>query len=284
MFTAEHRPLEVGASHPLRETFERVLSGTAQPDLGDDPLEFGRRRLRDLLRDRVERLEEAVARAERRRHDRQARRAAARGAGRRASTARSAATPLGTRRRRPRSTSARTQFRRSAAAKSPNTRHATADATTNSPDRSETPAASSSASSRSLNPLDSANRVPNFVTLSGIHPPVCGAATAGLAGLAGPAGSRRACARRGPDPASCGPRFPAGTTPSRNATMPDADPDQDLGRLDAECEHQTPFGSKANSSGSTYTPRSANLSRNFGRSPVDFRRPLNLPSSSTPEE
>ena len=65
---------------------------------------------------------------------------------------------------------------------------------------------------------------------------------------------------------------------------PDGDADEDLRRLDAECEHQTPFGSKANSSGSTYTPRSANLSRNFGRSPVDFRRPLNLPSSSTPEE
>jgi hypothetical protein len=68
-------------------------------------------------------------------------------------------------------TRARIQFRNRAAPITPNTRHATADATTNSPERSDTPAASSSTSSRSLNPRDSANLVPNFVTSDGIHPP-----------------------------------------------------------------------------------------------------------------
>src|SRR6476660_6409457 len=48
--------------------------------------------------------------------------------------------------------------------------------------------------------------------------------------------------------------------------------------------HQTPLDSSAKSSGSTYTPRSASLSRNLGRRPVDFRRPLNRPSSSIPAE
>src|SRR5207253_8810821 len=48
--------------------------------------------------------------------------------------------------------------------------------------------------------------------------------------------------------------------------------------------HQTSLDSSAKSSGSTYTPRSANLSRNLGRRPVDFRRPRNRPSSSIPAE
>ena len=42
------------------------------------------------------------------------------------------------------------------------------------------------------------------------------------------------------------------------------------------------FGSRAKVSASRNTPRSASLSRNFGRRPVDFMRPLNLPSSSSP--
>jgi hypothetical protein len=64
----------------------------------------------------------------------------------------------------------RSELRRSAAPSTPNTSAARADATTNSPERSDTPAPSP-ASRRSLNPRDSAKRVPNLVTLSGIHPP-----------------------------------------------------------------------------------------------------------------
>ena len=71
MFTASTAHLKSADADPLGERLERVLGRSAQSDLGDDPLELGRGGLRDLLGDRVERLEEAVARAERAGHDRQ---------------------------------------------------------------------------------------------------------------------------------------------------------------------------------------------------------------------
>src|SRR5262249_43608199 len=65
----KHRPLDGGTPHPLGESLERILRRPPQSDLGDHPLELRGGRLRDLLRHRVERLQEAVPRSERRRHD-----------------------------------------------------------------------------------------------------------------------------------------------------------------------------------------------------------------------
>ena len=69
-------------------------------------------------------------------------------------------------------TPARMGLPRIAAPMAPPTRKATTETTTNSPDRMLTPAASSSASSRSLKPRASANRLPKWVTRSGIQPEV----------------------------------------------------------------------------------------------------------------
>ncbi len=60
--------------------------------------------------------------------------------------------------------------RKSAAPTTAPTTNATTESTTNSPERTFTPADSSSASSRSLKPRDSANRLPKRVTRRGIHP------------------------------------------------------------------------------------------------------------------
>src|SRR5512132_3134769 len=67
----EHRPHEVGAPDALGERRQRVLRGPAQTDLGHHALELGGGGMRDLLRHRVQRLEEAVPGAERGRQDRE---------------------------------------------------------------------------------------------------------------------------------------------------------------------------------------------------------------------
>ncbi len=66
--------------------------------------------------------------------------------------------------------SAMTRFWSNAAPKTPASSAAPTVPTTNSPERRLTPAASSCASSRSLNPLAWANRDPKADTCSGIHP------------------------------------------------------------------------------------------------------------------
>ena len=154
------------------------------------------------------------------------------------------------------------------------------------PERRETPAASSSASTRSLNPRDSANRVPNFVTSLGIQPVPCSTVPAADGWLPGRITARmRASTWRS--------FFALAALPSRNHTKKKAH-ERDDTRKDVPgrwgcperappVRHQcAPFGSRAKSSASTYTPRSASLSRNFGRRPVDFSRPRKWPSSSIP--
>ena len=196
----------------------------------------------------------------------------------------------GTRRRTPATPARARELRRSASRQAaPNRAPQPPVATTNSPDRRLTPAASSSASSRSLNPRASANRVPNFVTLSGIQPPAAARSMADCVGLLARLDHGAPCASRDLGPA-CVARL---AVPNRNHAR------QERGDADAErrsrsragssapegaTAHQTPFGSKREQLGLDVHPALGQLVQELRPQPVDFRRPRNLPSSSTPAE
>src|SRR3954451_24033559 len=278
----QNRPLEVRTADALGQTLQCILSRPAQSDLGHHPLELRSRGLSDLLRDRVERLKDTVPGAQRRRHDRW-------DVGQLfAETVRALRQRRAKQHRRERCADTGQHERKAPIAQERGSQHAEHERAHRGCDDELTRA---QGDARGL----------ELGVESLAEPARFGEPRAELRHVVwDPAAGRRSCRRRlsrlfaGLDDGSHPRLAVAILLLARGGSQqeprqqerndPHADPDEDLNRLNAECEHETPFGSNANSSGSTYTPRSASLSRNFGRRPVDFSRPRKRPSSSTPGE
>ena len=192
-------------------------------------------------------------------------------------------------RRRPRSATASSGLRRMAAPEDARRRGPRRPrARRTRPSGCSTPAASSSASTRPLKPRESAKRRPNRTTRFG-DPPGALAVVRRLdfAGSGRVTEAIRAAISRSllrPDRGA--EQQPAQRRTRRRPTRPTTIiwATRDLPEAGGERAviSGSPFGSSAKVSASRNTPRSASLSRNFGRRPVDFRRPWNWPSSSMP--
>ena len=161
-------------------------------------------------------------------------------------------------------------------------------ATTNSPDRRLTPAASSWASSFSPNPCAVAKRSPKEDTLSGIQPEpaLAAAAPPSACGTGRPIAAIRAAMSRS---AFTRAAVPNRSHPSANAaSATSATTTASIASLEKKVSAASiayrPFSSSAKISGSIITPRSWSFSMNLGRRPVDLRRPRKRPSSSSPAE
>ena len=161
-------------------------------------------------------------------------------------------------------------------------------ATTNSPDRRLTPAASSCASSFSPKPWAVAKRSPKDDTLSGIQPePAFPTADAVCCGTGRPiaairAAMSRSALTRAAVPNRSHPRAKAASATSATTTASIAWLEKKVSTA-ASIVYRS-FDSSAKSSGSMFTPRSWSFSMNLGRRPVDLRRPRKRPSSSRPAE
>ncbi len=148
------------------------------------------------------------------------------------------------------------------------------------------PAASSCASSFSPNPWDLAKRSPNAETLSGIHPvPGLSTADAVCWGTGRPIAAIRAAISRSALTRAAVPRRSHPMAKAASATSPTTTASMAwLEKKFSAASIYRPLDSNANSSASIRTPRSSSFSMNFGRRPVDFKRPRKRPSSSNPAE